>query len=316
VARRLDLNLIMPGVKSIIVVGLQYWPGPPISLASDPAHGSISCYAQNTDYHHVMIQRLDRLLEFLGPISGEPVRGRAYVDTGPLLERDHAVRAGLGFIGKNTTLIRPSSGSWLFLGELLLELDLEPDIPPKMPSCGRCHRCQEACPTQAFVEPYVLDSRRCISYWTTTLKGIIPRESRSLMRNHIFGCDVCQTVCPWNRFAVPQSSAQAQQAPPLLDLLGLSANAFEVRFGHSPIGHIGYDRFMRNVIVAAGNWAAPVVARPLAQLLQDGSPLVQIHAAWALGRVGTQPARTALLTALAENSDQAVRREIAHVLQE
>jgi epoxyqueuosine reductase len=313
-ARRRDLQVVLPGVRSIIVVGLHYWRGPPSVQAADPGYGRISCYAHGTDYHHVMLLRLQRLLASASAHAGRPLRGRAYVDTGPLLEREHAARAGLGFVGKNTNLIRPSRGSWLFLGELLIDLELEPDVPAPMPTCGVCRRCQDACPTGAFVEPFVLDSRRCISYLTTALKGSIPREFRSLMGNHIFGCDVCQTVCPWNRFAVPLEAGPAQQAPPLLELLALSAFEFRNRYGQSPVGHIGYERWMRNVAVAAGNWAAPQAGRPLAHLMATCTPLVRAHAAWALGRVDTARARDALSRALSSEADPAVRQEIALAL--
>jgi epoxyqueuosine reductase len=315
-ARRRDLRVIMPEVKSIIVAGLQYWPGPPPAQSADPGHGRISCYAQGIDYHHVMLPRLQRLLELTGAQAGRRVQGRAYVDTGPLLERDHAVRAGLGFIGKNTNLIQPSRGSWLFLGVLLVDLELEAEPPPTMPSCGHCRRCQDACPTAAFVEPFVLDSRRCISYFTTALKGIIPREFRSLMGNHIFGCDVCQAVCPWNRFAIPVDRGRAPEAPPLLQLLALSPAEFQSRYGHTPLAHTGYERFMRNVAVAAGNWRAPEAGPPLSRLIATSTPLVRAHAAWALGRVGTPRARAALSQALTGESDPVVREEIALALDE
>jgi epoxyqueuosine reductase len=316
VARRRDPQVILPGVRSIIVVGLHYWPGPPPAQAADPAYGRISCYAHGVDYHHVMLPRLERLLEAASAHSGRPVRGRAYVDTGPLLERDYGAQAGLGFVGKNTNLIQPSRGSWFFLGELLIDLELEPDAPSPMPSCGRCRRCQDACPTGAFVEPFVLDSRRCISYFTTALKGTIPREFRSLIGNHIFGCDICQAVCPWNRFAAPLELGQAREAPPLLELLALSPSDFQSHYGHTPIGHVGYERWMRNVAVAAGNWGAPEAAPSLARLMETSAPLVRAHVAWALGRIGTAPARSALSQALPREADAAVRSEIALALNE
>jgi epoxyqueuosine reductase len=315
-ARRRDLQVIMPGVKSLIVVGLHYWPGPPPERAADAGYGRISCYAHTTDYHRVMLPRLERLLERTATHSGQPLRGRAYVDTGPLLERDHAARAGLGFIGKNTNLIQPSRGSWLFLGEVLIDLKLEPDVPQPMPSCGRCRRCQDACPTGALVEPFVLDSRRCISYFTTALKGTIPSEFRSLIGNHIFGCDICQAVCPWNRFAEPLGTGRDEEVPRLLDLLALSPTGFQSQYGETPVGHIGYERWMRNVAVAAGNWGAPEAAPLLARLIATSTPLVRAHAAWALGRVGTAAARVALAEALPGETDPAVRMEIALALNE
>lgn len=316
VARRRDLQLIMPGVRSMIVVALHYWPGPPPATATLPGRGRISSYAIGEDYHRVMLPRLERLHTLMRAHTGRVTHGRAYVDTGPLLERDHAFQAGLGFIGKNTNLIRPSAGSWLFLGELLTEQELEPDEPAHTPGCGSCRRCREACPTGALVEPFVLDARRCISYLTTALKGTIPRESRSLVGNHIYGCDVCQAVCPWNRFAVPIAQAPNQDPPYLLDLLAASPAEFRSRYGHTPIGHIGYERFLRNVAVAVGNWAAPEAGPPLARLLQSPSSLVRTHAVWALGRLGTLQSRAALSDALPDEPDAAVRDEITHSLTE
>jgi len=300
-ARRRNLNLILPGVQSLVVVGLHYWPGP--SPATPAAHGRIACYAQGPDYHHVMLPMLEALLAFVKAETGQLVGGRTYVDTGPLLERDHALRAGLGFIGKNCNLIAPRRGSWLFLGELLLTIPLEPDRlagAGRMPFCGTCTRCQTACPTGALVQPYTLDSRRCISYLTIALKGAIPRQLRPLIGNHIFGCDVCQEVCPWNRFATAkppphkQGGAEVEGAPSLLELMGLSEGQFQAQYGHTPIGHIKRERFLRNVAVALGNWGAPEAVPVLERALAEPSPLIRTHAAWALGQIGTGRARTAL----------------------
>ncbi|MCB0029656.1 MAG: tRNA epoxyqueuosine(34) reductase QueG, partial [Anaerolineales bacterium] len=194
-ARRDNLNVILPGVNSLVAVGLDYYTFKlPEAIAADPARGRISNYAWNQDYHDLMTPRLAQLAERLSELAGEPVASRVYVDTGAILERDHARQAGLGFTGKNTMLIRPDRGSWFFLGELLTTARLAPDTPRPLPSCGRCHRCLSACPTNAFPQPYVLDARRCISYLTIELKGWIPRELRPLMGNWIYGCDICQDV--------------------------------------------------------------------------------------------------------------------------
>jgi epoxyqueuosine reductase len=325
VARRQDLQIILPGARSLVVVGLHYWPGPPPPEASDPAHGRISCYAQGPDYHHIMLPMLKALLEFVQTQAGRPVRGRAYVDTGPLLERDHALAAGLGFIGKNCSLIRPRQGSWLFLGVLLLDIALEPapseevdpaSHGPLQPRCGRCTRCLEACPTGALVRPYTLDSRRCISYLTTALKGAIPRESRRQIGNHIFGCDICQSVCPWNRFATPVelpplAPSRVHPAPPLLELIGLSAGEFEARYGHTPIGHWGHELFLRNVAVAVGNWGAEAAVPSLGRAMENASPLVRRHVAWALGQIGDTAARALLRNAMVRETDPGVAEEIS-----
>jgi epoxyqueuosine reductase len=223
--------------------------------------------------------------------SAADTQTRVYVDTGAILERDHAESAGLGFTGKNTMLIAPRRGSWFFLGEILTTVPLPPDIPAAMPSCGRCQRCLEACPTNAFPQPYVLDARRCISYLTIELKGEIPHDLRPLMGNWIYGCDVCQLVCPFNRFA-PASGEAAfwaqgweSAAPPLLDLLQLDEAGFQERYAHSPIKRIKRPRLLRNVCVAAGNWGDAAAVPHLTALLSDDSPLVRGHAAWALAQI-------------------------------
>lgn len=325
VARRQDLQIILPGARSLVVVGLHYWPGPPPPEVSDPAHGRISCYAQGPDYHHIMLPMLEALLDFVRTGARGPAPGRAYVDTGPLLERDHGLAAGLGFIGKNCNLIRSRQGSWLFLGILLLDIPLEPDPSqglgaashrPFQPSCGRCTRCLEACPTGALVRPFTLDSRRCISYVTTALNGPIPRELRRPMGNHIFGCDVCQIVCPWNRFArpvelPPLARPRVHPAPPLLELIDLSASEFERRYGHTPMGHRGHELFLRNVAVALGNWGAAEAIPALGRAMEHASPLVRQHVAWALGEIGGGAARTLLDGALVREEDPAVVEEIS-----
>ncbi|MEW5989062.1 MAG: tRNA epoxyqueuosine(34) reductase QueG, partial [Chloroflexota bacterium] len=203
-ARRQDLNVVLPGVQSIICVGLDYATLQlPPEIANDPSRGRISNYAWGADYHDLLLGRLEELAAWLHDTVGAH-RYKVYVDTGAILERDHAETAGLGFTSKNTMLIAPRRGSYLFLGEILTTLALPPDPPAvHVPSCGNCHRCLDACPTQAFPEPYVLDARRCISYLTIELKGWIPHELRPLMGNWVYGCDVCQVVCPFNRFARP-----------------------------------------------------------------------------------------------------------------
>jgi epoxyqueuosine reductase len=293
--RRQDLGQILPGVQSLICVGLDYQTmNPPPELATDPARGRISNYAWGADYHDVMTPRLEELAAWLRSTGGAAAQTRVYVDTGAILERDHAESAGLGFTGKNTMLIAPRRGSWFFLGEILTTAPLAPDIPQPMPTCGRCQRCLEACPTRAFPEPYLLDARRCISYLTIELKGWIPADLRPLMANWIYGCDVCQLVCPFNRFA-PASGEAAfwspgwdTAVPPLLDLLQLDEAQFQTRFARSPIKRIKRERLLRNVCVAAGNWGAEAAVRPLVPLLSDDSPLVRGHAAWALGQIGVR----------------------------
>lgn len=293
VIRRRDLNVILPGVRSVILVGLDYaafqFPEP---VLTDPLRGRISNYAWGVDYHEVMTPRLEMLAAWLGDQT--PMKHRVYVDTGAILERSHAQQAGLGFIGKNTMLIHPRRGSYFFLGEILTTLEFDAyDEPHRETLCGRCTRCLNACPTQAFPQPYVLDARRCISYLTIELKGEIPLELRPLMGNWIYGCDVCQEVCPFvRRFSVETTEFLTMDidraAPPLRDLLVMTPPEFQQRFAGSAILRIGYERFLRNVCVAAGNSGTPEL-RPLLENVAaraEGYPLAASHAAWAVERQG------------------------------
>jgi epoxyqueuosine reductase len=290
VERREDPARIMPGVRSIVCVGLNYYPGAlPAGLGRDPSRGSVSNYAWGMDYHDLMAPRLEKLAAFIGTQAGREVAARVYVDTGPVLERAHAAAAGLGFIGKNTCLIHPKMGSWLFLGEILLDLELDPTPAEMGASCGTCRRCLDACPTGALVAPYALDARRCISYLTIELKGPIPRELRPLMGNWIYGCDVCQAACPWQRFARRtverpfHAEGPDRAAPSLLDLMGMDEDAFRQRYDGTPISRIGRRQLLRNAAVALGNWGDGRAVPVLTQALIDPEPLVREHAAWALG---------------------------------
>lgn len=293
VTRRRDLNVIVPGVRTLIIVALDYTTlQPPSELLDDPLRGRISNYAWGLDYHDVMLPRLKELAVWLRHQIGVEVTHRAYVDTGAILERSHAQRAGLGFIGKNTMLIHPRRGSYFFLGEILTTAKLDRDEPHAETMCGTCARCLRACPTDAFPRPYVLDARRCISYLTIELKGSIPVELRHLMGNWLYGCDVCQEVCPWNRFAVRTIETDFFPtdwdivAPPLMDILSLTEATFQERFAGSPIQRIKRERLVRNACVAAGNSGQSVFIPVLAELEKhDLSALVREHAGWALGRL-------------------------------
>ncbi len=291
--RREDLNIIVPNIRSLVCVGLDYFSFKlPDKLASDPSRGRISNYAWGVDYHDVMTPRLKELATWLREMSDDLVQSKVYVDTGAILERSHAEMAGLGFFGKNTMLIQPRRGSYFFLGELLTTLPLDPDIPRQMPSCGSCTRCLVACPTNAFPTPYTLDARRCISYLTIELKGWIPHDLRPLIGNWVYGCDVCQDVCPWNRFAAEtqennfRAVSNEIAVPKLLDLLVLDEMAFKERFANSPILRIKRRRLVRNACVAVGNWRSEEAVPILEKLLRDREPLVRGHAAWALGQIG------------------------------
>ncbi|MBZ0302614.1 MAG: tRNA epoxyqueuosine(34) reductase QueG, partial [Anaerolineae bacterium] len=253
-ARRRDLNVILPGARSLLIVGLDYRRHAlPESILNDPTRGRIAAYAWNLDYHDWIGPRLEALAGWLQAASGQAIRHRVYVDTGALLERSHAQQAGLGFIGKNTMLIHPRRGSYFFLGEILTDLEFDAYDAPQRPTlCGTCTRCLNACPTDAFPQPHVLDARRCISYWTIEHKGWIDRDLRPLFGNWVFGCDVCQVVCPFQRFA-PETQESAfippdldRAAPRLVDLLALDDTAFRARYQGSPILRIKRERLVRN----------------------------------------------------------------------
>jgi epoxyqueuosine reductase len=244
------------------------------------------------------------------------------VDTGPVLEREMAALAGVGWFGKNTNLINTRRGSFFFVGVLLLNIALDYDEPSWTSHCGKCTACLDACPTQAFPAPYVLDARRCLSYLTIELKGAIPRELRPQMGNWIFGCDVCQDVCPWNRkHAKPAnepsfSPREGFESPNLIEWLRMTPEEFRARFKGSPIQRAKRRGLLRNVAVALGNAKDPSAVPALMDALHDAEPLVRAHAAWALGQIGTAEARRALEEAMTTETDREVREEIEEALRE
>jgi epoxyqueuosine reductase len=292
--RREDLGRILPGVRSMVVVALDYGTGGVAeSVLHDPRRGRIANYAWGLDYHDILTPRLEALAEQLRALAADKVASRFYVDTGAVLERSHAQQAGLGFIGKNTMLIHPRRGSYLLLGELLTTAAFDVyDAPHRPTLCGSCARCLDACPTAAFPTPYVLDARRCISYLTIELKEAIPEALRPLMGNWVFGCDACQQVCPFTRkFSQPTQEAAFwpvdvdRAAPPLARLLAMDDASFEA-FRGTPLWRVKRDRLVRNACVAAGNSGATEFLSPLERLAAaDRSPLVREHAAWALRRL-------------------------------
>jgi len=290
---RSDPRSLLPGCRSIVVAGLNsYWPD---EAMPPPGHGLIARFGRRDDYHQVMQQRLLALLDWLAAETGRApdTLGRVAVDSAPLLERELAMRAGLGWIGKNCNLINPRFGSWLLLGELLLEIELPPDEPWARPHCGTCTRCLDACPSGALVEPHLLDSRRCLAYLTIELKGAIPEELRPLVGRRIFGCDLCQDVCPWNqRFSQTGSDPLFRPragltTPSLLELMALDDEGFRRRFRGNPVLRAKRRGLLRNVAVALGNWGSAAGQPALAAALDDQEPLVREHALWALGKIGS-----------------------------
>lgn len=309
---------LVPWAVSVISVGLNYFVPLSRPQPSNASNGWISRYAWGDDYHDVLKRKLDTLLERVKEIHGDAVEGRSFIDAGPVLERDFAGVAGLGWIGKNTQLISPKRGSWFFLGELFVDLALAYDRPMR-DRCGKCDLCLKACPTSAFVGPYVLDARRCISYLTIELKGWMPRHLRPLVGSHIFGCDICQDVCPYNVKAKPSaeeafSPRAGLYAPQLIPLLALDEETFRRRFRGSPILRAKRRGFLRNVAVALGNSKSPAAIPALVHALDDTDALVRGHAAWALGRIGFGQAMTPLQERLAIEPDNEVRDEIEDAL--
>jgi epoxyqueuosine reductase len=287
IRKREDPRLVFPATRSIVAVGMNYYPGefPP----TQGAHGRVSRYAWGVDYHDVMLGKLNQLGEWINGQTEQRLTYRAYVDSGPLLERELAKRAGLGWIGRNTSIIHPRLGSYFFLGELLLNLELEPDVPFPGGHCGSCSACLDACPTQALVAPYTVDARRCISYLTIEHPGAIPEELRSSIGDWVFGCDVCQEVCPWNRrFARRPRKPALSPVRATLDLVGtleIDPDSFRDVFRETPLWRARRAGLLRNTAIVLGNLRDPAARSVLERALSEPDPLVAQHAAWALSRL-------------------------------
>ena len=301
--KRCDPQIILPGARSVIVVGLNYFqreaahsPSQSFGVASTVVAtgktGRIARYAWGDDYHDVISVKLDKIDRFLRDLGGQQ---KYYVDTGPILERDHAAKAGIGWHGKSTMLIDPRLGTWFFLAEILTTLDLPPDSP-QPDRCGKCERCITACPTGAITAPHRLDARRCISYLTIELKGSIPLDLRPLIGNRIFGCDDCLDACPWNRFARASretafTARRSTRDMSLRDYLKLNDSQFRALFGNSPIKRIKRRGFLRNVCVALGNVGDLSDLPALERATTDEEPLIAEHAAWAIERIHARSKR-------------------------
>ena len=308
---------LLEGARSVISLVLSYntgQPEPPDGVPRGGPHGKIARYAWGDDYHDVIKRRLREFAAKLPDIAGRPVSTRIFVDDGPMNDRAAAARAGIGWFGKNTNILTQTHGSWVFLAQVITDIPLKPDTPLKK-TCGQCSLCIPACPTGAIVAPYVIDNKRCISYLTIELRESIPRELRPLVGDWIFGCDICQDVCPVNRKALGSLEPAFQQrhdfaAPALIPLLELDQPAFSERFRRSPIKRAKLPGLQRNVCVALGNIGDPVAIPSLSGALRNDSSLVRQHAAWALGRIGGSGAYDALRSALEDEPDEDVIEEI------
>ena len=317
VDKRLDSRRVLADARSVLCVALDYHPLREGRQVTGDLWPRVARYARGRDYHDVMQERL-KLLEARIVAAFPGCGTRRYVDTGPVLERELAARAGLGSFGKNTNLLHPEAGSWFLLGELFLSLELEPDSGFS-DLCGSCTLCLEACPTGALPEAYRLDSRRCISYWTIEHRGPVPEEIREGLGDWVFGCDVCQEVCPVN--AAPTEALQPEMDLPrarakvdLAGLLGIEAESYVEIFRGSPMKRAKREGLQRNAATAMGNRRDPAYHEALEEALELGSETVRIHAAWALGRVGGEGAKEVLLRRREEESSETVRLEIAGAL--
>jgi epoxyqueuosine reductase len=314
-ARRGDPRELWAEARTVVVLGVNYAPAddPPAS-GEHPAEGVVSVYARGRDYHETLKRRLKAFARWID--GNWPGALKLFVDTAPVMEKPLAMRAGLGWQGKHTNLVSREFGSWLFLGEIYLSLELAPDAA-EADHCGSCRNCLDACPTAAFPAPYRLDARRCISYLTIEHKGMIPRELRPPIGNRIYGCDDCLAVCPWNKFAQAAREPdflprQELTAPRLAELARLDDKAFRALFAGSAVKRTGRDRFLRNVLVAIGNAppGEPALLAAARHCLDDPAPVVRATAVWAVARLAaTEDYRAECATRFAREADPLVRAE-------
>jgi epoxyqueuosine reductase len=328
--KRARADLVLPGVQTVVLLGVNYWSGAatgsPSTVHRPP---TLARYAQYEDYHDTMkpgLEAAGRVLEEVGGITSADYR--YYVDTGPVLERGWAARSGLGFRGKNAMLISRQHGNWLFLASILTRLSIEPDEPlrkdlpradaeePAGLLCGKCTRCLDACPTDAFPAPGIVDARRCISYQTIENKGIIPRELRAGIGNRVYGCDICLEVCPWNRFAQAGRQLLLVARHDLADLglpelLALTPEGFADIFRRTPVKRLKLTGLLRNACVVAGNSGDASLVPALVNLATHESAIVRAHAVWAVRRIAGDAAAELLKTARADETDTAVIEEYA-----
>jgi len=300
--KRVNPQKVLPGARSVVALAASYEmsrssqhkeapteDSKTSGITSAATIGIVARYARFDDYHDVLGERLKALAKFIDLVADRKIRSLWYVDTGPVLERDFAQRAGLGFVGKHTNLISRKLGNWIFLSEIITTLELEPDAPEKN-HCGKCSRCISACPTNAITAPFQLDARRCISYLTIELKGSIPVEFRKAIGNRIYGCDDCLAVCPWNRFAREGSLMKTRarkelNSPDLIELLSLGEKDFKSSFAGTPMLRTKRRGLLRNVCVALGNVGSECALPALAKATHDAEPLIAEHAQWAIEHI-------------------------------
>lgn len=315
---------ILPSARSIISVAVNYLtddpPHPPSSDGRPRAWVSRYAWGEH-DYHRLLAEKLDALIAFLQERTPHPVEARPYVDTGPPIDRSVAQRAGVGYFGKNCCIYVPGHGSWVFLAEIITNVELQPD-PPLYRDCGDCDRCIRACPTGAIIGPYRIDPYRCLSY-ITQMPGFIPRQFRRPMGRMLFGCDICQAVCPWNREALPANRPEFRphpelgSRPDLIPLLSLTNKEFRRLFSQTAMGWRGKKTIQRNACICLGNIGDPAAVPALAErLLTDGKPEVRGSAAWALGEIGGDEAVAALRQAAQKEKDPRVIDEIQEALEQ
>jgi epoxyqueuosine reductase len=311
--RRADPRVLWAGVRSVIMLGVNYGPDEnPLAILERRSHGAISVYARGDDYHDLIKKRLKALARWLVATLGGEVK--VFVDTAAVMEKPLAQAAGVGWQGKHTNLVSREFGSWLFLGAIFTTLDLPRDQADS-DHCGSCQACLDICPTSAFLAPYKLDARRCISYLTIEHKGQIPHEFRRAIGNRIYGCDDCLAVCPWNKFAqaareTKLAARDELRAPALAELAELDDAAFRARFAKSPVKRIGRDRFVRNVLIAIGNSNDADLTDAAERLLSDDSPLVRGAAVWALSQLmGRDEFSKLAPRAVTAEPDETVRAE-------
>ena len=314
--KRKNPDLVLEGVKSILCFSTNYHTvEKDMSYVENRDTADISVYALNKDYHDTITPRLRQMEEKIQQ-EFEGCRTRIYVDTGPILEKPLAQQAGLGWIGKHTNLLTQGRGSWYFLSEILTDVDLPPSQPAD-DHCGTCRSCIDICPTDAIIAPYVLDSKRCISYLTIELKGVIPVEFRKAIGNRIYGCDDCQIVCPWNSYAVRTDEPDFQQKQDtlkLIDLIQINQEMFSRRFKGSPIKRIKRRGLLRNVAVALGNSGNTQAIPILLKVLDDEEPLIRAHVVWALGELAGPEVLPAIREKLNNESEKIVLAELERVV--